>query len=79
METIEIGNQGRYNFHNVQDIRIKVLQPITRNGIVVATELTLSQQKRIKKHFCPFSDCGCGSSPRGWEQIDYDRAVIHFE
>lgn len=75
---ITIGNEGRYNFHNAPDINIVVLNPITRDGKLVATELTPAQIQRAKAHFCGISNCDCGSHPVGWKETDYKRVIIHF-
>ena len=79
MKTVTVKNEGRYNFHNVRDLTLRVANPITRNGEVVAMELTRSQYRKVNKHFCGMSDCCCGSEPKGYEEIDHGKAVIHFD
>jgi hypothetical protein len=79
---LTIGNEGRYNFHNVSDLTIRVASEnyiYLRDGkTITSVELTLSQIKRISRHFCGISDCKCGSNPRGYEEIAGGRAVIHL-
>jgi len=81
--TITIGNEGRYNFHNVSDLTLRVAKEnliYARDGkTVVSVELTPSQIKRIERHFCGIADCKCGSAPRGYEEIAYNRAIIHLD
>jgi len=79
MKKITVGNEGRYNFHNVSDLTLRVINPITRDGKIVAMELTPSQYRKVNKHFCGMSDCCCGSEPKGYEEIDHNLAIIHFD
>ena len=80
--TITVGNDGRYNFHNMSDLTIRVRPEnyiYSRDGKTVASvELTPSQITRISRHFCGISDCRCGSGPRGYEEIAEGGAVIHL-
>ena len=80
--TITVGNDGRYNFHNVSDLTIRVRPEnyiYLRDGkTVAAVWLTQSQIKRINRHFCGSPSCSCGSGPRGYEEKTEGRAVIHL-
>ncbi len=79
---ITIGNDGRYNFHNVADITLNIAE---RNQIkdrfgekIMAVELTPSQIKRVLNYFCGNPDCCCGSHPEGWEETQ-NGAIIHLD
>ncbi len=82
MKKITVGNEGRYNFHNVSDMTLHVKDDMLvydEDGTeIVGIKLTPSQVRRVKNHFCGVSGCGCGSEPAGMEQIDYDRYIIHI-
>ena len=80
--TITVGNDGRYNFHNVSYLALRVAKEnyvYAKDGkTVISVELTPSQFRRIERHFCGISDCKCGSGPVGYEEIAEGRAVIHL-
>lgn len=84
---ITLSNEGRYNFHNADDIDILVREEnyiYSADGQTVeAVELTPSQKRRVENHFCGMSDCCCGSSPSGAEtyqrgNLPVETMVIHL-
>lgn len=80
MRKITVGNEGRYNFHNASDITLHINDDmlIYRGDEVVAAELTPAQVRRINRHFCGISGCGCGSGPKEMEEVDYNKNIIHL-
>lgn len=86
-----LSNEGRYNFHNVGSITVNVRpenfiwgkRKFLNSEVVKAVELTPSQIRRVRRHFCGMSDCMCGSCPDSWETIDNasatgERVIIHL-
>lgn len=80
-QIITVGNEGRYNFHNVSDMRLRLIHPVYLgdSDTLIAIRLTPAQAARVQKHYCGIKGCGCGSAPRGWEENENGACYINFE
>ena len=67
--------EGRYNYHNAGPITLHIDHDMYAAGTI---ELTPSQDKRLRNHYCPCDDCCCGSTPAEYipaRGYDYDNIV----
>ena len=83
MRTIKLPEPSR-NFHLRADLTIRVPEGNIQRYSDYGEEphdiahLTVSQTKRIDRHYCGLSGCMCGASPQGMEYHEDGTSSIHL-